>query len=140
MWREFCCQQARKLLEVEREAQSRTLPGAFQESNPTYTLISDFQPPESETTNFCCLSLSGCGTLLCQPHDTDSHPSSWAPLPSCAGRTLSQWESQWNLHLFSWLWDHELSKLPASSEVCGLPFLPICQKAWRKSAFQLHNP
>ena len=39
----------------------------WSEHGPASTLTVDFQPPEWETTNFCCLTHLICGTLVLQP-------------------------------------------------------------------------
>lgn len=52
-------------------ATSMQMREASGETKPTCTLSLDFQPPELEKINFCCLSCAVCGTLLWQPEPTN---------------------------------------------------------------------
>lgn len=53
-----------------------------EDTNSADTLTWDFQPPESEKINVCCLSHPACGTLLWPPWQTNSVPgNAHSPLP-----------------------------------------------------------
>ena len=47
-------------------------PEASEAAGPADTLVSDFWPPDCETTHFCGLSSPVCGALLQQPQEMNS--------------------------------------------------------------------
>lgn len=67
---ELYCQKAKELPEPRREASTDPSLVSQKEHSSAETLISDFQPPNSETINLCFLNHSVC-TMLALPQESN---------------------------------------------------------------------